>query len=953
MGEAEARSAESAIDRDKWGRGEPGDVKKKCPKGCKREYRIHPAIGLARVGNSPDQFFIGPEKESDQTPTSFFTLNVASPTKMPAESTVNAGDNIYKDKKTTTTTKGQIRRQAARFRIFEYREMNDGSMKWVREITSDEAEIKWTVQLANKKGSFFNFNGPNMAFANRFASSGSIKREAPTIEPPETSITVPQGFDPKGTGAAMKTAKLSTGSKRFDDKDEEIAEIGQILHDEKGRLVVLGGFGKAGSKTAPGGAVAPIKNYANNVDWVDDVSDGWIAAEIKFPDEKKPIATADTNGDAWVLVGPPDFGPELTNVTSIYDTLVDIFVRTKTEPKNESDKVIFVMHGIDKRVKGNFKPYFDYDLRRLFEATVQTATVFKPANPQMKHPAVQRLAESTHKDDRKETPENEKAGLAPNAHLRYKIFNTLRPPWEARRRDPDEGVIRHPSEKKTFSGLPPLEEESRHVVPPPAKPAKKNPAQNDDELKRYQQYRWTMPLLWGDADPDYRLTRCTVTETQYKLVRSWWEGSFVEAGADDFDNIPRSSAITPGGLDRAALERGVGAPFWPGIEVSWLCRCPEIYVEPLRVKKDRTAKTFKLQVDKPGGGKFTAFEPVSFPAGGIPVKAGFFSQQMAQPWQADFLSCLRYQDPAKKFKVGWWPAQRPDDVIRGGVAPADRRALKEPTSVALNEVIFTETDLKKSGVDELKKHARNLTFTVDGRRPEQAPRTVTIKGKDEAGNDKDGDGNPYGETINLPRNAATVRGDKLYSAVTEVKYAPAELPKTTEATLAIGYEAAGTGDPADDDGLEAATPSETKGRDVTRFLPRGVAALARKARRITFTTGGAHPVDAPLTATVIGKDSSGADRTDTVALAHTATTVTGAIAFASISRVTYGKTAPPPTLQATVSIGFGAFMGNMEQWDAGITGWEDNTVNWWRLGFVVNGTEIERDPTLTTAASTP
>ena len=25
-------------------------------------YKIHPAIGIARVGNSPDEFFIGPER---------------------------------------------------------------------------------------------------------------------------------------------------------------------------------------------------------------------------------------------------------------------------------------------------------------------------------------------------------------------------------------------------------------------------------------------------------------------------------------------------------------------------------------------------------------------------------------------------------------------------------------------------------------------------------------------------------------------------------------------------------------------------------------------------------------------------------------------------------------------------------------------------------------------------
>jgi hypothetical protein len=29
-------------------------------------YKIHPAIGIARVGNSPDEFFIGPERRGEE-----------------------------------------------------------------------------------------------------------------------------------------------------------------------------------------------------------------------------------------------------------------------------------------------------------------------------------------------------------------------------------------------------------------------------------------------------------------------------------------------------------------------------------------------------------------------------------------------------------------------------------------------------------------------------------------------------------------------------------------------------------------------------------------------------------------------------------------------------------------------------------------------------------------------
>src|SRR3954447_8152044 len=88
---------------------------------------IHPGIGVARLGNSPDQFFIGPE-----APGLF-----ADP------------EGGFKD------AQGRVKRQAARFRIYGY----DAHDRAVTELTSDNADITWTVHLANKKASWFQFGG--------------------------------------------------------------------------------------------------------------------------------------------------------------------------------------------------------------------------------------------------------------------------------------------------------------------------------------------------------------------------------------------------------------------------------------------------------------------------------------------------------------------------------------------------------------------------------------------------------------------------------------------------------------------------------------------------------------------------------------------------------------------------------------------------------------------------
>ena len=91
--------------------------------------KIHPALGIARIGNSPTQFFIGPELPGDRT-------------------VPNGG---YKD------GQRRIKRQAARFRLFGY----DTRGRLVKELTARDGRITWTVHLANKKAAWKNFDGLN------------------------------------------------------------------------------------------------------------------------------------------------------------------------------------------------------------------------------------------------------------------------------------------------------------------------------------------------------------------------------------------------------------------------------------------------------------------------------------------------------------------------------------------------------------------------------------------------------------------------------------------------------------------------------------------------------------------------------------------------------------------------------------------------------------------------
>src|ERR1700716_4808 len=88
--------------------------------------RIHPALGIARVGNSEDEYFIGPE--------------------LPYPTTQQLG--FYKD------PHGKLKRQAALFRLYAY----DAKGRVLGEVTANDGTMDWTVHVANKKAAWYDFD---------------------------------------------------------------------------------------------------------------------------------------------------------------------------------------------------------------------------------------------------------------------------------------------------------------------------------------------------------------------------------------------------------------------------------------------------------------------------------------------------------------------------------------------------------------------------------------------------------------------------------------------------------------------------------------------------------------------------------------------------------------------------------------------------------------------------
>ncbi|TDW92410.1 LodA/GoxA family CTQ-dependent oxidase [Kribbella sp. VKM Ac-2566] len=195
-------------------------------------YKIHPAIGIARVGNSPDEFFVGPEHlgERPEPPGGF------------------------KD------AQCRVKRQAARFRIFAHHD--DGS---VDEIDDASAEISWTVHLVNAKA----------AHPNR-GNSEPIGQLA--IDPGPRTLTGPD-----------QRELFDTGTIDFSGQPSVTVPLGEIRSDDDNHLLVLGGHGAAAS---PAGNV--IGSFWGNAGWYDDVSDGPVTATITLRSDNStpPVESA-------------------------------------------------------------------------------------------------------------------------------------------------------------------------------------------------------------------------------------------------------------------------------------------------------------------------------------------------------------------------------------------------------------------------------------------------------------------------------------------------------------------------------------------------------------------------------------------------------------------------------------------------------------------------------------
>jgi hypothetical protein len=130
----------------------------------------------------------------------------------------------------------------------------------------------------------------------------------------------------------------------------------------------------------------------------------------------------------------------------------------------------------------------------------------------------------------------------------------------------------------------------------------------------------SMPRL---NDSTHSTNVLALTPTQFAILQAWAAGNFV----GNLDTPSQTSELLPDALDRMSLQACSGGPFYPGIEAGGILAKDEIYSEPFRLDSDSLAP-------------------------------GEVTMGNAVPWQADFWDCKLEGQSG----LGWWPAQRPDQV---------------------------------------------------------------------------------------------------------------------------------------------------------------------------------------------------------------------------------------------------------------------------------------------------
>ena len=567
------------------------------------KYYIYPAIGIARVGNSKDEFLIGPEITGQ---------------KEPIDPKLSSGEEIkYKDEF------GKVKRQAARFRIYEV----DDQGTVIREIVdSATTSIDWRVHLANRKPINYQFKNA-MDLGKNLALDMTLRNpDIVDLEERKKKLLLDSGT--RNIQGVSRNPDNATGSEDFTFDSAKFYEgtayqqdvyLGELRTDEQGRLLVLGGRGKSASFDG-----APAITFANNNGWHDDVSDGTVRATLSI--NGKTVEAE----PAMVAVTPPNFAPGIEGTVTMLDVIENLF---------EEENLLAPIQNVS----------FYKDIYPIFKSLVDNQAVnsgfyflFGENSP----------GNFTSEELLPKISSNSEE----HADLRNYIFSQFRPSVREAKRQRVELLKELKEDYSTDNaGL------SIQVgdIALQAITSSQEAFQADK-----------LPPFYGDAYGEYKdnpLSHLSLTNRQYDALKKWAEGDFVtgEINQEDIRFEDLDLQDQPKELSKSQLAQCLGGPFHPGIELTWFLR---------RISMWNVADSFdamRLNVLPEDEEVQDYYGPVLTPEVGLEKMfntsgPGTLTRFMGVPWQTDEASCRSGQDydPAYYLPLAsFWSARVPNQVL--------------------------------------------------------------------------------------------------------------------------------------------------------------------------------------------------------------------------------------------------------------------------------------------------
>jgi hypothetical protein len=667
-------------------------------------YKIHPGIGIARLGNSDTEFYLAPE----------------TPAGLPLECDSNGNPRFAPDGITPVYVgkfrdpQGRIKRQAARFQVFVYDEANpEGRPLKIGDKIEGGGNhgtltaIYWRAYLANKKASWYRFeatigeHGYPPDHPRRNADVADRNRLI--IDPGPRTVGGDKrraSFDRSGEGDYATTfpPPLSPNS---------IDTLGEMLLDHADRLVVLGGHGCSGSENPPG-QTHPSDNYANNDGWYDDTSDGPVMARlVMYSEEVTSNRYIDVEYPAWVIVGYPRYSPQTLDMVTMDEVLHDLFLRhfaTDTSlygrlgSFDNPDRIDFSDEAQLQQWRDGGRLTWNTEYRPLFYRDIWPI-LYRPDQFRF---LCDVLAQSNYPHDQ------EQLGLFDPTKLAVVPGSDAAKQIAARQEEGAPSVAR----KIEFANLGRLAAGTGGPADPygPLRqylfgllrlPGEENEFKIEDKVSSRLHNLPLMPLLCGDnpltnTSPSKFLR---LTDHMLFVLKQWADGRFINEIDEGWLKSPPYTPYLPylttapktgRELDRSIMSNALGGAFCPGGETTWILRNPAIYWEPYRLKADRSISDFGESAAQENQSKvyieaaytYNVENPLSqnseFVTG---LQPGDITKYSGVPWQTDFNECstepidVTYADwnvnypvsendtdlrtAAKVWTTMWWPAHRP------------------------------------------------------------------------------------------------------------------------------------------------------------------------------------------------------------------------------------------------------------------------------------------------------